>query len=71
MIFPDDREIEFQVIGDNRTALLTIDGQKNMEINSQHKLMVKRNSQDHQIIRHPTHNFFNLLREKLKFGERD
>ncbi|MEM7647434.1 MAG: NAD(+)/NADH kinase [Pseudomonadota bacterium] len=71
MIFPDDREIEFQIIGDNRTALLTVDGQKNTEISSKHRLMAKRNSRDHQIIRHPTHNFFNLLREKLKFGERD
>ncbi len=71
MIFPDDRDLEFQIIGDNRSALLTIDGQKVMEMNSKHKLIVRRNQQDHHIIRHPTHNFFNLLREKLKFGERD
>ena len=71
MIFPDDREIKFHVIGEKRSALLTIDGQKTLEINSSHKLTVKRNKQDHYIIRHPTHNFFNLLREKLKFGERD
>ncbi len=71
MIFPDDRDLEFQIIGDNRSALLTIDGQKVMEMSSQHKLIVRRNQQDHHIIRHPTHNFFNLLREKLKFGERD
>ncbi len=71
MIFPDDHELEFQIIGEKRSALLTIDGQKVMEVASQHKLTVKRNKQDHHIIRHPTHNFFNLLREKLKFGERD
>jgi NAD+ kinase len=71
IIFPDDREIELQIIGDKRNALLTIDGQKTMEVNRQHKLQIKRNSRDHHIIRHPTHNFFNLLREKLKFGERD
>lgn len=71
MIFPDDHAIDFQIIGEKRTALLTVDGQKVMEINSQHKLTIKRNNQDHLIIRHPTHNFFNLLREKLKFGERD
>lgn len=71
MLFPDDREIQFNVIGEKRTALLTIDGQKAMEIDASHTLTVKRHSQDHYIIRHPTHNFFNLLREKLKFGERD
>jgi NAD+ kinase len=71
MIFPDDRLLEFKVIGEKRTALLTIDGQKAMEIGPQHRLQVQRNEQDHLILRHPTHNFFNLLREKLKFGERD
>lgn len=71
LIFPDDREITFRVIGSNRTAALTIDGQKTMEVDSSHELIVKRNAQDHFIVRHPTHNFFNLLREKLKFGERD
>ncbi len=70
-IFPDDKEIELKVIGQDRTAILTVDGKKTMEINSSHTLTVSRNSQDHHIIRHPTHNFFNLLREKLKFGERD
>lgn len=71
ILFPDDREITLQIIGENRSALLTVDGQKALEIDSSHKLTVKRNKQDHYIIRHPTHNFFNLLREKLKFGERD
>ncbi len=71
LLFPDDQEIALKVIGQNRTALLTIDGKKSMEINSSHTLTITRNSQDHHIIRHPTHNFFNLLREKLKFGERD
>ena len=42
MIFPDDREIEFQIIGDKRNALLTIDGQKTMEVSSKHKLVVKK-----------------------------
>lgn len=71
LIFPDDREITFRIIGDNRSAILTVDGQKALEIDSKDELIVKRNAQDHYIIRHPAHNFFNLLREKLKFGERD
>ena len=71
MIFPDHREIQFQIIGKKRTALLTIDGKKSMKIDPSHKLSVKKHSKDHYVIRHPTHDFFNLLREKLKFGERD
>ncbi len=71
IIFPDDRVLEFKIIGDRGPALLSVDGQKAMEVNSSHKIIVEKNQQDHYIIRHPTHNFFNLLREKLKFGERD
>ena len=71
IIFPDDREIQFQILGKEETAKLTVDGKNSMEIHSSHKLIIKRHRQDHFIIRHPTHNFFNLLREKLKFGERD
>ena len=71
LIFPDDREISFQIIGAGRSALLTIDGQKVTDITDKDKLTVSRNDKDHFVIRHPTHNFFNLLREKLKFGERD
>lgn len=71
ILFPDHKEISLQIIGENRTATLAIDGKKTMEIDSHMKMGIARNSKDHYIIRHPTHNFFNLLREKLKFGDRD
>lgn len=71
ILFPDHKELTLQIVGDKRTATLVIDGKKVMEIDSKTKLSVTRNGQDHYIIRHPTHNFFNLLREKLKFGDRD
>ena len=71
MIFPDNSELEFHVLGKDRTAQLSIDGVKAMDIDGSHTIKVTRHKRDHFIIRHPTHNFFNLLREKLKFGERD
>lgn len=71
IIFPDDSSLEFKILGEKRSALLSVDGKKTIEINSTHTLKVKRSPQDHYIIRHPSHNFFNLLRDKLKFGERD
>ena len=71
MIFPDDRALNFRIMGENQGAQLTVDGHKGMDISWKHELVVKRHSQDHQMMRHPSHNFFNLLREKLKFGERD
>lgn len=71
ILFPDHKTIELQIIGEKRSATLVVDGRKVMEIDSTTKMTITRNGQDHYIIRHPTHNFFNLLREKLKFGDRD
>jgi len=71
LIFPDDRAIELQILGENREAQLTIDGQKVKAIDHRDRIQIQRHQKDHMVIRHPTHNFFHLLREKLKFGERD
>ena len=71
MIFPDHKEIQIRILGENTKALLTIDGEMSMELNPSHQLTIKKHLKDHPMIKDPSHNFFNLLREKLKFGERD
>lgn len=71
LLFPDHSELEVRIIGEGRDAQLTVDGVKVAEINENNTLTLKKHKWDHQVIRHPSHNFFNLLREKLKFGERD
>jgi NAD+ kinase len=71
LIFPDDQEINFKVLTHDKPVILTVDGSMVGEITSSDEISVLRNPVDHLIIRQPKHNYFTLLREKLKFGERD
>lgn len=69
-ILPDDEKLVFQLNDKNFKAFLTIDGQKYGEISALDEVIVERAPYDHYVLRNPSHNYFNLLREKLRFGER-
>jgi NAD+ kinase len=69
-IFPDKRKIQFTVQGQKARAVLTVDGIKKATIGPHDEVWVERDASDHLFLRKVGHNFFSLLREKLKFGER-
>lgn len=71
IIFPDDKEISLKLLGKNIMAHLVVDGQKVAEVSSGDEILVTRNGTDHFLVKDPKHNYFNLLREKLKFGDRN
>lgn len=71
LIFPDDQEINFRLMTTDKRAGLTIDGMYCGEITTDDEVTVTRHELEHFVIRRPSHNYFTLLREKLKFGERD
>jgi NAD+ kinase len=49
---------------------LIIDGQKVVELSPEDEVTITRCEKNHLMIRKPNHNFFALLKEKLKFGDR-
>jgi NAD+ kinase len=69
-IFPDRRRIQLSVLGSGSRAVLTIDGLKKATIGPQDEVWVDRHASDHLFLRKVGHNYFSLLKEKLKFGER-
>ncbi|MGE0527678.1 MAG: NAD(+)/NADH kinase [Bdellovibrionales bacterium] len=69
-IFPDARRIGFSVLGTGSRAVLTVDGIKKATVGHNDEVWVERNVRDHVFLRKVGHNYFSLLREKLKFGER-
>ncbi|MCB0411319.1 MAG: NAD(+)/NADH kinase [Bdellovibrionales bacterium] len=69
-ILPDDQTLRFQLTEKSKRAFLTIDGQKYGEITPRNVVVIERADTDHFVLRDPHHNYFELLREKLKFGER-
>jgi NAD+ kinase len=71
LIFPDDRELSFKLDPKKpQKAHFIVDGQKVTEITTDDEVVLHRSQYDHWMVREPDHNYFHLLREKLKFGDR-
>lgn len=70
IVFPDHLGLKIRLAAGNQTAQLTIDGRKALEITDQDVIHIEKSKHVHNILRKKGHNYFDLLREKLKFGER-
>jgi len=66
-IFPDNGRIQFSI---DEQAVMTVDGVKAATLGKHDEIWVSRDSSDHLFLRRAGYNYFNLLKEKLKFGER-
>jgi NAD+ kinase len=70
LIFPDNKKLKLYLDPNTSLGHLIIDGQKVLELSSDDEVTITRDLVDHYMIRKPNHNFFDLLKEKLKFGDR-
>lgn len=70
LIFPDHEALILKLEKQSNTANLIIDGQKVVELSPEDEVTITRCEKNHLMIRKPNHNFFALLKEKLKFGDR-
>lgn len=70
LIFPDNKKLFLRLDKNTSLAHLIVDGQKVLELSSDDEVTVTRDKMNHSMIRKPQHDFFNLLKEKLKFGDR-
>jgi NAD+ kinase len=71
IIFPDDQELKFKLLNEKHKAYVTIDGRPREELNPGDEVLVKRDKNDHIVLRLPSSNYFDLLRAKLKLGDRE
>lgn len=69
-IFPDDRMLTFRLLAPKQKAHFVVDGKTYLELTMDDEVIMKRSSKDHWMVREPNHDYFQLLREKLKFGDR-
>lgn len=70
MIFPDHLPLSFKINSKTLGARFVMDGKILHELTPDDEIIISRAKHDHYVVRRPTDNFFHLLREKLKFGER-
>lgn len=70
IVLPDSHEVRLQLAKGNQKGQLTIDGQHIQEIDPNFEILIKKSGEKLLVLKDPYHNYFDLLREKLKFGER-
>lgn len=70
LIIPDNSTLSFKLDGKTVKAHLIVDGQKATELSADDEVILTRSCYDHLMVRQADHNYFTLLREKLKFGDR-
>ena len=70
LVVPDDHKICIELADGDQSASFNLDGILIQEITPKHKLIITKSESNIKVLKDPTHNYFSLLREKLKFGER-
>jgi len=70
VILPDESAIEVINRGDDSTTYLTIDGQVGELLEKGDRVVCRRSQHSISLIRPPDKLFFDVLREKLKWGSR-
>ena len=70
LVVPDSHTICIELAEGDQSASFTLDGILIQEITPNHKLFITKSEHNIKVLKDPSHNYFSLLREKLKFGER-
>lgn len=71
LIFPDNKFTCFRVGSRGTRPALSVDGQKRALLSKQDEIWIQRSSTNHLAMTLPEQDYFGVLRDKLKFGERN
>ena len=70
IVLPDELDIEIGLAtSDARDIYLTLDGQEGFEIGDQDRICVRKSEERVLLVQSPDKNYFDVLRNKLKWGE--
>jgi len=70
LVLPDSAQIEIAVKSEREAAYLTVDGQVGLACHSDDSVRLRKASSYVEIIQPPAKDYFEILRQKLKWGER-
>lgn len=70
LILDTESDMTLRLNETTSTAHFIVDGQKVFELSPEDEVTIKMCNHHHYAVRKPDHNFFSLLKEKLKFGDR-
>lgn len=70
LVLPDELDIEIGLsTPDARDVWLTLDGQEGFEISDEDRICVRKSEHGVLLVQSPDKNYFDVLRNKLKWGE--
>ena len=70
LVLPDELDIEVELTApDSRDIFLSLDGQEGFEIGAHDRVCVRKSETRVLLIQSPDKNYFDVLRNKLKWGE--
>lgn len=70
IVLPDELDIEISLDNpDARDIFLTLDGQEGFEISDRDRVCVRKSEERVLLVQSPDKNYFDVLRDKLKWGE--
>ncbi|HET9994289.1 MAG TPA: NAD(+)/NADH kinase [Candidatus Acidoferrum sp.] len=69
LVIPDSSSIEIKLNGDTESVFLTLDGQRGIPLRADDRVRISRAKETLQLIQPPKKSYFEILRNKLKWGE--
>jgi NAD+ kinase len=69
IVVPDTAEIELRLLNENEGVVLTLDGQTGYAMKANDKVMICKSSTSFDLVRPANRNYFDVLRNKLKWGK--
>lgn len=70
IVLPDSATVEVAMKSHQESVYLTVDGQQAIELRSDDRILLRRSASFIELIQSPQKNYFEILRQKLKWGER-
>ena len=68
IVVPDDAEIMMKLVNNSGEVVLTLDGQIGHDLNTNDFVKIRKSDASFNLIRPPNRNYFDVLRNKLKWG---
>jgi NAD+ kinase len=68
IVMPDNAEITLKLINNSEDVVLTLDGQIGYELKPQDIVRIRKSKTGFNLVQPPNRNYFDVLRNKLKWG---
>jgi NAD+ kinase len=70
VVVPDTVKVELSLKATQESVFLTVDGQVGLALEGDDLLQIRKSAQSIELVESAHNNFFDILRQKLKWGER-